>query len=189
MAPFVEALLRREVRAREARRVLDVGCGSGHYLATMLEAVPGADGVGIEIDATAADLARTRLDRLGLAGRATVVTGDAAASLQQAPGKYDVALLANVIYYLPKTERTALLRNVRDVLSPGGVLVVVTTAAIDDTFSRHFDLLLRAQDGDMQLPDMAELTAQVEAAGLSAGEPQRIAPGEPLMALVADVPS
>ncbi len=185
MAPFVEAMLRKEVRAREARRLLDVGCGSGHYLATMLEASSGAEGVGVEIDPSAAELARERLHRLGLSGRATVVTGDASTALTEAPGPYEVVLLANVIYYLPKEERTELLRTVRDALSPTGVLILVTPAAIDDSFSRHFDLLLRALDGDMQLPDMTELATQMEAAGLTPGEPRRIAPGEPLMALIA----
>jgi protein-L-isoaspartate O-methyltransferase len=184
MQPMVEATLREEVTSRPTRSVLDVGCGSGMLLATMLEAAPAAHGLGVELDPAAAALAVENLDRKGFDGRARVVVGEAR-ELLAGEGPFDVALLANVVYYLPVVDRPALFRQVRDVLAPGGALVVVTTALTDDLFSRHFDLLLRAQQGSMELPDMEVLRAQVEEAGFTAGQPRRIAPGEPLMALVA----
>ena len=124
------------------------------------------------------------LARQGFDGRARVVVGEAREKLR-GEGPFDVALLANVVYYLPVVDRPALFRQVRDTLAPGGALIVVTTALTDDLFSRHFDLLLRAQQGAMELPDMDVLRAQVEEAGFTADAPRRISPGEPIMALVA----
>ena len=184
MQPLIEATLRETVTSRTTSSVLDLGCGSGLLLATMLDAAPGAHGLGIEVDADAAAVAVENLAARGLDGRARVVVGDARRSLA-GEGPFDVALLANVIYYLPPSERPALFRLVRDAMAPGGTLIVVTTAATDDLFSRHFDLLLRAQEGDMQLPDMDVLRAQLTEAGFTTDEPKRIAPGEPLMALRA----
>jgi hypothetical protein len=65
---------------------------------------------------------------------------------------------------------------------------VVTTALDDSMFSRHFDLLLRAQDGAMELPPMDMLAEQLRSAGLTPGRPRRISPGEPLTAVVATKP-
>jgi hypothetical protein len=65
------------------------------------------------------------------------------------------------------------------------VLLVVTTVATPQLVSRHFDLLLRAQEGRMELPDADELVAQLHEAGLRADAPQRIAPGSPLVAVRA----
>jgi hypothetical protein len=41
----------------------------------------------------------------------------------------------------------------------------------------------------MELPRTDELLAQLRQAGLQPGEPQRIAPGEPLVAVVAELAS
>lgn len=185
MQPFVESLLRREARSRGVRRVLDVGCGSGLLLATILEACPEAQGTGVELDPAAAELARTNLARAGLDARATVVTGDVRGDVLDQGAAYDLVLLANVIYYVPLHERVALLRSLRHALAPEGALIVVTTALIDNLFSRHFDLLLRAQQGAMELPDMEVLAGQLEDAGFRPRSPVRVAPGEPLMALIA----
>lgn len=102
-------------------------------------------------------------------------------------GHVDLVLLANVIYYWPVDEREALLRSMAALLQPGGALVLVSTAAAQGLTSRHLDLLLRAQEGGMELPDTAELLAQLRRAGrLQPSAPRRIAPGEPLVAIVAE---
>jgi SAM-dependent methyltransferase len=191
--PFVEGVLVATVRERRPRRVLDVGCGAGLELVTMLRAAPGAHGVGIDTDADAAALAGRTLDREGLAGRATVLNADVRQAADERTGPlaepFDLALLANIVYYVPRGERVALLRTVAGLLAPGGVLLVVTTVATPQLVSRHFDLLLRAQEGAMELPDADELVDQLREAGLRPEPPQRIAPGTPLVAVRAAVPA
>lgn len=185
MDPFVLDALSREVEQRRPHRVLDVGCASGSHLAHMLRLAPYAEGVGIEKDPAAAAMARETLAGGELSGRAEVVEGDARDVLGPSMGSFDLVLLGNVIYYLPLFERVHLLRTVAERLEPGGAVMVVSTALSDATFSRHFDLLLRAQEGDMELPDMDVLADQLRAAGLTPGKPRRIAPGEPLTAITA----
>lgn len=187
MQPFSDSLLREVVADRRPEHVLDVGCGSGRQLATMLVAAPGARGVGIELDPESADLARRHLTDRGVADRAEVLVGDAR-ELLPGVGPVDLALLANVVYYIPVDERVALFRALRERVRPGGRVVVISTALLDDPFSRHFDLLLRAQEGRMGLPDMHHLAGQLAEAGLVPGEPRRIAYGDPLSAVVADRP-
>jgi SAM-dependent methyltransferase len=182
--PFVHAVLTRTVIERRPRRVMDIGCGAGLELATMLEAVPEAVGVGVDSDEPSVALARRTLDARGLAGRAMVLHGDVR-RLDQQVEAVDLALLANVVYYVPLSDRVAFLRDLRRLLAPGGVLLVVTTAAAPQLFSRHFDLLLRAQDGAMELPDAEQLVAQLSEAGFRPQPPQRIAPGAPIVAVTA----
>jgi hypothetical protein len=62
------------------------------------------------------------------------------------------------------------------VLAPGGALVVVTTLAGPQLFSRHLDLLLRAQEGRMGLPTVDVLLGQLREAGLQPKAPERIGP-------------
>jgi SAM-dependent methyltransferase len=181
--PFVDAVLREAVTAAAPRRVLDVGCGAGLQLATMLTAAPGAEGVGVDTDEDAATLARRTLADRGLAERARVLRADVRDLADESP--FDLVLLANVVYYVPVGERVALLRSLAELLVPGGTLLVVTTAATPQLVSRHFDLLLRAQQGAMELPDVDVLVGQLRAAGLEPAAPRRIAPGTPLVAVSA----
>ena len=185
MDPFVLDALSEELQRRPPERVLDVGCGSGSHLVHMLHSAPAASGVGIETDHAAATMARIRLTDEGLGRRAVVIEGDAREVLDPSLDRFDFALVANVVYYLPMDERVPLLRAVAERVAPGGAVMVVTTALNDSAFSRHFDLLLRAQEGAMELPAIDVLRGQLREAGLTPGRPRRIAPGEPLTAVVA----
>jgi SAM-dependent methyltransferase len=183
--PFVLGRLAEEAASTGARRVLDVGCGAGVNLATMTAAGPGVVGIGLDVDAASLDLARSTLARHGVADRATVLHGDVRDLVRDRPAELaapvDLALLANVLYYLPPAERVPLLRDVAALLRPGGRLLVVTTVAEDTLVSRHFDLLLRAQEGELQLSDGATLTRQLEDAGLTGVALERLVPGQPLV--------
>lgn len=184
MDPFVLDVLTGEVARRTPGRVLDVGCATGSHLAHLLSAAPQATGVGIEVDPAAAAMARETMRRHGLAERAEILEGDARTLLP--PGEqFDLALLANVVYYLPAPEREELLHAVASRVRHGGAVVVVTTALTPALFSRHFDLLLRSQEGSMGLPSVRQLVEQLRAAGLEPARPRRVGPGEPLMAVVA----
>ncbi|MFL6435931.1 MAG: methyltransferase [Nitrososphaeraceae archaeon] len=189
--PLIRDVLVRTVTERRPRRVLDIGCGAGLNLAAMLEAAPDAIGIGIDADPDAAALAQRTLSERGLADRASVHAVDiqeALASGDPSALTYgiDLALLANVIYYVPVDERVTLLRAVAGMLTPGGALVVVTTVAAPKLFSRHLDLLLRAQEGHMELPALDVLLDQLREAALQPQTPERIGPaGAALRAVTA----
>ncbi|HSK28252.1 MAG TPA: class I SAM-dependent methyltransferase [Jiangellales bacterium] len=179
--PLIRDLLVRTVTERRPRRVLDLGCGAGLHLAAMLEAAPDAIGIGVDVDPDAAARARRTLTDRGLADRASVEAVDiheaiAAGRSGTLTDGIDLALLANVIYYVPVDERVELLRAVARLLAPGGALLVVTTLAGPQLFSRHLDLLLRAQEGRMELPDVDVLLGQLREAGLQPEPPERIGP-------------
>jgi SAM-dependent methyltransferase len=147
----------------------------------MLEAAPEATGIGVDVDPGVAALARRTMSERGLADRARVEEVDirealAAGGPGALPDGIDLALLANVIYVVPVDERVELLRAVARLLAPGGALVVVTTVAGPQLFSRHLDLVLRAQEGRMELPGVDVLLGQLREAGLHPDRPERLGP-------------
>jgi len=71
------------------RRVLDLGTGSGNLLLAVLAELPGAWGVGLDIDPAALAVARGNAAALALAGRASFAAGDWASALT---GGWDVIL-------------------------------------------------------------------------------------------------
>ncbi|MET1059310.1 MAG: class I SAM-dependent methyltransferase [Nocardioides sp.] len=187
MDEFVFAELDRLVAERAPNRVLDVGCATGTHLRHVLAVAPRASAVGVEADPAAAALARASFKGVAFGERAQIVHADAERFLlEHAADTFDFILLANAIYYVPLGDRVAFLRGLAGRLDAGGRLLVVTTAPADDAFGRHFDFLLRAQDGALELPDIEALRDQMREAGLVPRPPRHIAAGQPLIAVVAD---
>ncbi len=62
-------------RRNEPLRILDLGIGSGAILCALLKELPGAIGIGVDISAEAAEIARANLAACGFVARATVIVG------------------------------------------------------------------------------------------------------------------
>lgn len=89
--------------------VLDLGCGSGCILLTLLAEMPGSAGLGIDISAAACAVASQNAKRLGLAGRAAFQIGN---WHQGRLGRYDL-IVANPPY-IAAAEMPGLAPEVRD---------------------------------------------------------------------------
>src|SRR5690606_631092 len=111
--------------ARRPRRILDVGCGQGHYLADLLTRFRDAMGVGIEIDPGVAEEARRRLAEADVVRRAEIRVGDFLAAPLPA-GRFDLVLLNHNLHYFAPAQRVVLARRALGVLEEGGVLAIQT---------------------------------------------------------------
>lgn len=105
--------------------VLDIGCGWGELLVRVLEAVPGATGVGLDISAE--DLARGRVlaEERGLAERVAFVEESALGTTR---GPVDAILCLGSSQALCDPEQphdpAAALRELRRLVRPGGRVVL-----------------------------------------------------------------
>ena len=84
--------------APDARRVLDLGTGSGVLLLAVLHELPDASGVGVDASPAALEVARANVESLGLANRAAMLPGDWTETGWAADlGRFDL-ILANPPY-------------------------------------------------------------------------------------------
>lgn len=127
----------------DSLRILDVGCGTGELLAEL--ASLGFSALeGIDISKAAISSASRRLH----GSTAMLRCMSLRRLLQEGPSStYNVITLKDVIEHLPRSDVPEILRGLRRLLLPGGLLVVVTPSAI--TGPHDFDFLPKgcATDG------------------------------------------
>lgn len=105
----------------EDGRILDIGCGFGLFAAYFAQTQPARRIVGVDPDARRVAMATRTFERLGLTGHA-FHAGDARTATFE--GTFDAAYVLDVMHHLPREDQLTLLRRLRDLLSPHGVLVV-----------------------------------------------------------------
>jgi SAM-dependent methyltransferase len=127
---YVVRMLFKERLHREPGRVLELGCGSGNNL------MPFAD-FGWEV--TGLDLSAGALSdaRHNLAGVGTFIECDLASDFAlPEDSAFEVVLLPNIIYYLPRLSLIRLLQECRQRLVSGGILFLSTRVREDWRFGR-----------------------------------------------------
>ena len=107
---------------RPGQRVLEIGCGTGILLLTAKQTQPAATVVGVDPDLTALARAQRKARRRGLAVQLDRGYAD---ELPYPDHSVDVVLSSFMLHHVPADRREPAIREVRRVLSPGGVLHLV----------------------------------------------------------------
>ncbi|HWS46589.1 MAG TPA: methyltransferase domain-containing protein [Acidimicrobiia bacterium] len=158
-------LVREAIAADTGDRVLDVGCGSGFYVAELLDTI-GPSGAIVGVDSSAAMLG---LAAARCAGHDNVVfrEGDALA-LPVESESFDVVFSVQVLEYV--ADATAALAEMRRSLRPGGRVVVWdvdwATVSWHSSDDARMDRVLRAWDEHLAHPSLPRtLASRMRSAG------------------------
>jgi release factor glutamine methyltransferase len=90
-------------------KILDLGTGSGAILCALLDALPAATGIGVDLSPSACGIAQANLARCGLANRSSIMCGNWAEALA---GTFD--LIVSNPPYIALTEKGELAQEVAD---------------------------------------------------------------------------
>jgi 2-polyprenyl-3-methyl-5-hydroxy-6-metoxy-1,4-benzoquinol methylase len=123
-------------------RILDVGCGFGLFAAYFGQTQPGRQIVGIDPNSRRIDLARRVAGALGLTRHEFHVGDVRTAAFDSA---FDAAYVLDVMHHVPREDQRAVLERLRDLLVPGGVLLIkdiTTEPRFGLYFTRALDRLM-----------------------------------------------
>lgn len=163
---------------RGVEHFVDMGGGTGQFLAGVLQAKPGVRGTMIDLPHVAPG-AWPVLEESGVAGRVDVVSGDFFVSV---PSGGDAYLLKRVFYDFTDEQCVAVLKNVRTAMKEGARVLILDGMVRSDNrfdFGKLHDLYVLAM-GRGRCRTRDELQAICAAAGL---EVHRVMPtgGFPLL--------
>jgi precorrin-6B methylase 2 len=113
--------LARALDLRGARRMLDVGGGSGAYAMACARAAPALKAVVFDLP-NVLPLTRSYIRREGLAARVKTLAGDYLRN--RFPKGQDLVLLSEIVHQNSPAQNAALIRKCAQALNPGGQLVV-----------------------------------------------------------------
>jgi 2-polyprenyl-3-methyl-5-hydroxy-6-metoxy-1,4-benzoquinol methylase len=108
-------------------RILDVGCGFGLFAAYFGQTQPARAIVGVDPDARRVGIAAKVARSLGLDAHEFHVGDVRTAALR---GPFDAVYVLDVMHHLPREDQETVLARLRDLLAPGGVLLMkdITTS-------------------------------------------------------------
>jgi len=167
-ATFGAELVRRAAPARGAQ-ALDLGCGRGHVLFPLAEAVgPTGRVTGIDLSARMVELCAAEAAARGL-DQVRVLVGDAAAPAFP-PRSFDLVTAGMVMFFVP--EPRAAVRHVAGLLRPGGVFAMSSFGPSDPKFAQMMAILYRHRAGppweeatDRPFEHTTSIAAMLEEAG------------------------
>lgn len=145
LASWFEAMPDVVQRLRAGGTVLDAGCGTGFSTLAIARAFPHAEVYGVDLDAPSIREARAHAADAGLAERVSYTIGDAARS-DELPSpetrRYDLVCVFEALHDMG--DPIGALRSFRDLLNPGGVLLVADER-VADTFAPPTEEVERMQ--------------------------------------------
>ncbi|MEX0874408.1 MAG: class I SAM-dependent methyltransferase [Actinomycetota bacterium] len=178
------AFLDRCLKDSRPASLLDIGCGSGIYLRCAAKALSDVQAVGVDMHEAATDLAVRNLKEWGISG-VRVVTANILDPPHELGGLFEMITLFHNLYYFEDAQRTKLIFILRELLAPGGSVVVVSYVQGRSRIATHFDNVLRNTQGNTALPTLDETVGLFDRNGFSVERPRRLVPRESLFGLVA----
>lgn len=184
--PVMKHFVSEVVAGKETLKVLDIGCGSGSLLKTILDLNANATGLGVEKDDAVADQAARNILNWGLNDRFEIIKGDIR-DLPSSHNAFDLITLVNVVYYFPFGDRIELFRSLRSKLSHGGSLVIVMNmeGKESDAAAANLNMVNASLEGVTPLPNPSKLKRQLTDSGFSTVEVTPIMPGSSFMGIHA----
>lgn len=185
--PIIKDFMSGIVRGKNPLRIFDIGCGSGVLLKSAFDANAHASGVGLDIDEAVVQQARHNISAWGLSDRFEVLHGDVRHVSGKIAGPFDLITLYNLLYYFENAERLGLVRTLRDMLAPRGVLAVAMSfrSKGKDVGMANLNLVNSSLKGLTPLPELDEVTSLLEQCGFGRIEVHRFMPGSTFYGIVA----
>ena len=167
MEPFIKAFIYHTVKKSTPLTILEFGCGSGEYLKYYVDINRNNKGIAIDIDASAAAIARKKIKENNIEDN-FIAMQDNINKPETIRGKtFDLVTSYSNIYYFSDDERNKLFVSIYNLVKNNGRFMLVTAFKTKKLSSSYYDLLFSATQGLYPLPHIDDLVRDLKKAGFS----------------------
>jgi len=184
--PFVHEAIDLAVPLSGRCRLLEVGCGSGVHMRHAAQRNPDLTGVGLEMQQTVAEAAKRSMKEWCLSDRLRVEAADFME--YRGDERFDLVTLHNNIYYFPMERRVEVLSHAREMLVPGGRLLLTSGCQGGNIALDMINLWFLASSFGGPLPEPKSTVEQIRAAGFVEPAAHGLMPGGTFYAFIASNP-
>lgn len=156
------------VRGWETGSLIDIGCGTGAFLAYAAVAVPGLSLFGLDLSSGMVREARARLGE-----RATVYQGDSE-RMPLEDSRFDAVTCHMSIHHYPDAQ--AAVSEMRRILKPGGMLCINDMDCIAPVRAVANIIFPHLKSGDVKMYKRSEIEGMASAAGFERIEYRKVSP-------------
>jgi 2-polyprenyl-3-methyl-5-hydroxy-6-metoxy-1,4-benzoquinol methylase len=118
--------------------VLEVGCGTGNLLVQLAKSFPRARVTGVDIDVDSLALARSRIEKAGIADRAQARQGSVGTVVSAS--SVDAVVMVEVLHEIAPDLRPSVINGCAAALKPGGWMLIV-----DETYPSTLEELRKPE--------------------------------------------
>jgi cyclopropane-fatty-acyl-phospholipid synthase len=165
-----------KLRLAPGERLLDIGCGWGSLVMHAAQRY-GARAVGATLSAQQADLARERVQALGLAGRVEIRVAD---YRELTDGPFDKIASVGMYEHVGRSELERYTRTVSQLLRPGGLFLNHGIARLASKPPRKPAFIARYVFPDGELHPIADLLSAMQGATLEVRDTESLRDHYPL---------
>ena len=185
--PFLSGLVISKVKSHGSMRYLDIGCGSGFYLWKAVLENPQLTAVGIDQDPNVIENSKRNLEAWGNADRIDLIQGDIRTAPSELKGPFDLITFFNAVYYFSESERHSLFFKLKNLLSAGGELVIVSSLKTEkmDIGSANLNMVTSSINGCTPLPTVEEILSLLKESGYNRTGAERLLPGSSVYVIEA----
>ncbi len=185
--PIIKNFIAAVSTAKNPLRVLDVGCGSGVHLQSVYNINRNATGVGLDIDGAVVQQAKDNIISWGLKDRFDIFQGDIRHPPAGVTGPFDLITLYNILYYFHEEDRLELLKNLRSLLAPHGIIAVAMNCRSrgKDLGAANLNMVNCSLKGLTPLPDLNDITSCLLECGFGKTVVHSFMPGSTFYGIVA----
>jgi ubiquinone/menaquinone biosynthesis C-methylase UbiE len=154
VATFVTGYERDESSPERSLKALDIGCGFGRHLVDLTRKHPNLHAVGVDINAGMVAEANRDALRRKVDDRCTFIPGDVSELTDCGSEEFDLAIcMTNTLGNLPDRKQAPLLQRLREVLKPGGrvLISVYAPSSVNARMESYSEIGLYVEEKDRRI--------------------------------------
>jgi len=165
LEPMIKGFIYYTIKKTTPLRILEIGCGAGEYLKYYIDINKNNSGVGIDIDSSAVEIAKTKIKENNI-DKNFIIIQDNIIELKQIHNMtFDLVTSFSNMHYFSDDEKIKMFDIIYKLLNNNGRFILATGFKNQNLSSSYYDLIFSATEGLYPLPRINDIVNCMKKSG------------------------